>query len=116
MAFRDAGDFANLQGSFLRNAAATGVADGDFVVVNDATGFANFAAAEAVVQVAAVAGADTAITDYILVFFNTSTNKAEVYFDADSSFVGGETLIATLDNIGTAAGLNGFTSGNFFLF
>ncbi|AFL73903.1 beta strand repeat-containing protein [Thiocystis violascens] len=62
--------------------------------------------------------ASTAIAEAdgtVLVFFNTTTSRAEVYYEANMTTVGGVTpeQLATLDNITTLAGLTGIVGTNF---
>ncbi|MGB4672508.1 MAG: DUF4214 domain-containing protein [Azovibrio sp.] len=51
----------------------------------------------------------------VLVFFNTSTNRAEVYYEADLTVGGGVApeLLATLDNITTLTGVAQLVGTNF---
>jgi hypothetical protein len=91
-----------------------GSANNSIIVDTASTDYANFAAAEAAVQ-----AANAATTDYLLTFFNTTTNRLEVYADADSSAAGGEVLLATFDDVAVTGAANTFmntlTAGNFDL-
>jgi hypothetical protein len=46
--------------------------------------------------------------------FNKQLGNAGVYYDANPSAAGGAVLIAELDNIPNASGLNGGNVGDFF--
>ena len=62
--------------------------------------------------------ASTAIAEAdgtVLVFFNTTTGRAEVHYEANMTTAGGVTpeLLATLDNITTVGGLSDILGSNF---
>ena len=112
-------DVSDVAGGIVANLTASvvnvaGSANDSIIVDTANTGYANFAAAEAAVQ-----AANAATTDYLLMFFNTTTNRVEVYADADSSAAGGEVLLASFTDI-TAAGaattfMGNVVAGNFDL-
>lgn len=104
-----AGIIANLTGTVVALAAA---AD-NTILVDAANAYANFAAAEAAVD---AANANT--EDYLLLFFNNTTNRFELYADADSGAAGGEVLLASFTDLdgaaaAAAAQLAAITAANF---
>ena len=102
MAALDTANFAN------NTAAAIAAADNTIIIINDTT-YANFAAAEAIVE------ADNATTDdYILVFRLTGTGLAQVYADGVSTAASGdEILLAILENLDTNAEVAALVAANF---
>jgi hypothetical protein len=88
-------------------AAAVAAADNTFLVIND-TSYANFAAAELVIQ-----GLNAATLDYCLVFLNSTSGVAEVWVDEDSSAAGAGIQIASFSNITTLAGVAALVATNF---
>ncbi len=78
--------------------AAGSVAITDEIAVITGASYANLAAVYA-------AGTFAAATEVTVIFLNSTTGKAEVYYDSDGETAGGEVLLATLDSITTLAGL-----------
>ena len=76
------------------------------IVVLTGQGYASFDAANDVVEAATPSS-----NDYLLIFYNTSTQVVEMHFDADSADNNGIQL-ARFEDIGLA-GLNGFELDNF---
>jgi len=89
-----------------------GSAENSFIVDSAGTGLASFALAEAAVE-----AATPATLDYALMFFNETSNRVELYIDADSSVAGGGVLLAAFEDIDNDsdadAFLSDFTAGNY---
>jgi len=110
-AFGTAGYDADLVTPTTSGAFVVAAADqsGNAIVFTDSSGITSAADAAAIVE-----SANAATTDYVLVFWNDTTDAVEVYFDATSA-AGAPILVATLDNL-TAADLANFNAANFDTF
>ena len=71
------------------------------------TGYADYDTMEGA-QVAAVGEAFT-------VFFNTTSGRAELWYDTDTNGATGETLVATFDNITAVGSIAGFADTDFYI-
>jgi len=89
--------------------------DNSFIVDSAGAGYPSFAAAEAAVE-----AATPATLDYALLFFNETSNRVELYIDADSSVAGGGVLLAVFEDIDNDSDADGFlgdfTAGNYDAF
>jgi hypothetical protein len=92
--FANTGAVATLAAGDYNEIAAAGALAGDSVnVITTAAGYADYDAAFAAVT----AGAGDEV---FVVFYNSTSGKTEVYFDADDSDDAGEVLIAQIDIVG----------------
>jgi Ca2+-binding RTX toxin-like protein len=90
------------------NDSSTAFATARIIVVTDKS-FANFDALDD--ELAIEANAD--IADYVAVYLDSTTGKAEVYLDDTTNTNTGEIHIATLSNITTLTGLADLVAANF---
>lgn len=90
------------------NTSATAFASNSIMVITDAT-FANIAAVEA--ELAIEAGA--ALTDFAVIFLNSTTGKAEMYVSDTTADATNDFLVATFSNITTLTGIADFAAQNF---
>lgn len=108
------GIIANLSSAnFTSGMGAAGIvaADNTIIVLTDTAGFPTFFSAETVVN-----GDNFATDDYLLIFFNSTSGRVEVYADADSSAAGGQVLLASFGNMTTAAQAAALVAANFVTF
>jgi Ca2+-binding RTX toxin-like protein len=106
----DVSDFL-LAGDTVYTGAAGGVAaDGsqEIVVLNAVSYISDAAAAEAVASMVTTDG-----LDMVIVYHNSTTGKVHVIHTTNSNTGAGVSLVATLDNVTTLAGLAATVAGNF---
>jgi len=95
-------------GALAANDSATAIASARIIVITDKS-FANFDALDD--ELAVEAGAD--ITDYVAVFLNSTSGKAEIYADDTTNTNTAEIHLATISNITTLTGLAELVASNF---
>jgi len=95
-------------GALSANDSATAIASARIIVITDKS-FANFDALDD--ELAVEANAD--ITDYIAVFLNSTSGKAEIYADDTTNTNTAEIHLATISNITTLTGLAELVASNF---
>lgn len=90
------------------NTSSTAFASNSMMVITDAS-FANIAAVEA--ELAVEAGG--ALTDFAVLFLNSTTGKAELYVSDTTADATNDFLVATFSNITTLTGVADFAAQNF---
>jgi S-layer protein len=90
------------------NTSSTAFANNSMLVITDST-FANIAAVEA--ELVVEAGAD--LTDFAVLFLNSTTGKAELYISDTTANATNDYLVATFSNITTLVGVAEFAAQNF---
>ena len=90
------------------NTSSTAFANNSMMVITDLA-FANIAAVEA--ELVVEAGAD--LTDFAVLFLNSTTGKAELYISDTTANATNDYLVATFSNITTLVGVAEFAAQNF---
>ena len=97
----------NIDGFRLSSTGSTNVA-GSELIVNNSTNFADSNAVQSYID-----GHSNITQGAFFVVFNSQLGHAGLYYDANPSAAGGAVLIAELDNVLNASGLNGGNVGDF---
>jgi hypothetical protein len=82
------------------------------IVVGDTLHVIELQNAQSTAQIQTVAAGGAA--DAVVIVFNSTTGKAEIWYDDDWSDAAGRTQLATLDNITTLAGVTALTFADIY--